>query len=140
MSSPAAAFHAAQDAALRASSALATAMGVAAVPLVEVQPNQVPPYVVGGQYQVILENTDCAAQAEIYSTVTWWSRTAARDHGAQARAMGAAIVAALNAELSVAGWYVVVWELQSEDYVTQADQSTRGRAVFHYLLSQTITG
>lgn len=140
MSSPAAAFHAAQDAALRASTALATAMGTTVVPLVEVTPNQVPPYVVGGQYQVLLENGACADQAEVFSTVTWWSRTAARDHGAQARAMGAAIITALNTALNLAGWYVVEWELQSEDYATQADQSTRGRAVFHYLISQTITG
>lgn len=140
MSSPAAAFHAAQDAALRASSALATAMGISAVPLVEVLPNQVPPYVVGGQYQILVENHPCADQAEIFSTVTWWSRTAVRDHGAQARAMGAAVIAALNTALNVAGWYVVDWELQSEDYATQADQTTRGQAVFHYLLSQTVTG
>lgn len=140
MSSPAGPFHAAQDAALRASADLATAMGVAVVPLVEVMANQAPPYVVGGQYQILLENSACADQAEIFSTVTWWSRPAVRDKGVQARAMGAAIVTALNTALNLAGWYVVEWELQSEDYSTDPDQSTKGRAVFHYLLSQTITG
>jgi hypothetical protein len=115
-------------------------MGVAVVPLVEVMANQVPPYVVGGQYQILLENSACADQAEIFSTVTWWSRPAVRDKGVQARAMGAAIIAALNTALNLAGWYVVEWELQSEDYSTDPDQSTKGRAVFHYLLSQTITG
>lgn len=137
MSSPKAAFSAAQDAALRGSAALATAMGTGGKGiLTEVPANQAPPYVVQGEIQVLLENDPCADEAEVFSTVHVWSRTSPLDHGAQAGAMGAAMIAALNAQLTLTGWTVDEWELQSEGYSTDPDQSTHGVLVFHYLLTK----
>jgi hypothetical protein len=137
MSSPAAPLHAAKEAALRGSAALAAAMGgqVRLYPA-EVPPNAPLPYIVAGDDEILLENTDCAAEAEVVATVQWWSRTSPPDKGAQARAIGGAIVAALNAALTLAGWDVDEWEVQSESYSTDPDQSTRGRAVFRYLLTE----
>jgi hypothetical protein len=138
MPSPAAAFYSAQDTALRGSAGLVAAMGVAGKGiLTEAPTNQALPYVLFGQNQVLIEqNEGCGDTAEIFATVSWWSRKAPLDRGAQARAMGAAIIDALNGELSLDGWAVDVWELQQERYVTDPDQSTHGIAEFHYLLSE----
>lgn len=137
---PAAPFHAAQDAALRGSTALATAMGTGGKGILTDPPaNVVPPYVVLGQTQILLQNDDCAAEAEVFATVNLWSRTNPLDKGAQARAMGAASVDALNVELAVPGWDCIVWELTSERYVTDPDQSTHGILEFHYLLTKQVS-
>jgi hypothetical protein len=138
MPSPAEAFHAAQDQALRGSPALVAAMGVGGKGIVtEVSTNQPVPYVIFGQNQIILqENEGCGFMAELFATVSWWSRKSPLDKGAQARAMGAAIIDALNTELAVAGWDVDLWELQHERYVTDPDQSTHGMADFRYLLTE----
>jgi hypothetical protein len=141
MPSPAAAFHAAEEAALRGSAALQQAMGAPAEPriYVEVPAGVSLPYVVRGQHQVLIENDDCAAEAEVFATVTLWSRKkGALDQGVQARAMGAAIVDVLNVQLTLDGWDVDEWELQSETYSTDPDQSTKGVLVFHYLLTKQV--
>lgn len=139
MPSPAAAFKAAQDAALRASGALTAAMATGGKGiLTEVPTNQPPPYVVTGDDQVLLNTAGCAADAEIFATVSWWSLKSPRDRGAQARAMGAAIIDALNAQLTLTGWDVDEWELQDERYSTDPDQSTHGIATFHYLLTEQV--
>jgi hypothetical protein len=138
MPSPAESFHAAQDTALRGSAALIAAMAIAGKGiLTEVAANQPVPYVIFGQNQIILqENEGCGFMAEVFATVSWWSRKTPLDKGAQARAMGAAIIDALLVELTVTGWDVDLWELQQERYVTDPDQSTHGMADFRYLLTQ----
>lgn len=138
MSSPAGPFKTAQESALRGSTALAAAMDTGGKGILDAVPaNQEPPYVVLGQDQILLENGEgCADEAEVFSTVQWWSRPATPDKQAQARAMGAAIGAALNAALTIAGWDTVLWELLSETYGTDPDQSTHGRAEFRYLLTE----
>jgi hypothetical protein len=137
MPSPAGPYKTAQETALRASSALATAMGGAVRIYTEVPANAPLPYIVLGNDQVLLEaNPGCADEAEVTSTVALWSRTAPLDKGVQARAMGSAIIDALNVELTLAGWDVDVWEMQSEQYLTDPDQSTKGIITLHYLLTQ----
>lgn len=137
MPSPATAFKAAQEAALRGSADLKTAMGLATARIYTEAPTNAPvPYVVIGLDQVLIEqNEGCADEAEIFATVSWWSRVSPLDKGAQARAMGEAIVDALNLQLTITGWTVDVWELQQERYVTDPDQSTHGLAEFHYQLT-----
>jgi hypothetical protein len=139
MLSPAAAFRTTEEAALRASGALAAAMGGTARLYHEVPANAPLPYVVLGQHQVLLtDGDDCADEAEVFATVAFWSRPAAPDGGAQARAIGAAIVAALAVELTVAGWDVDLWEVISEQYSTDPDQSTRGVVELRYLLTEQV--
>lgn len=138
MPSPAAAFRISEEAALRASAALAAAMGVVRL-YTEVPANAPLPYAVIGQHQVLLEVIeDCADEAEVFATIAIWSRPTTPDHGAQARAMGAAIIAALNAQLTITGWDVDLWEMQSERYSTDPDQSTRGVIELRYLLTQQV--
>lgn len=137
MPSPAGPYKTAQEAALRASSALATAMGTVRI-YTEVPADAKLPYIVLGNDQVLLENADCAMEAEVTSTVTAWSRTAPLDKGAQARAIGAAIIDALNLELTVPGWDVDEWEVQSEQYLTDPDQSTKLVLVVRHLLLEQV--
>lgn len=140
MSSPAGPFKLAQDAALRASAALVQAMGLTTARLYTEPPANAPlPYVVTGDDQILIEVDEfCADEAEIFATVTVWSRATPLDAGAQARAVGLAVIIALNAQLAVTGWDVDLWELQSESYSTNPDQSTRGVLVFHYLLTKQV--
>jgi hypothetical protein len=139
MTSPAGPFKVAQEAALRASAALATAMGGTVRLYTEVPANAPLPYIVIGQDDVSLEPAgDCATEAEITSTLTLWSRTSPLDKGVQARAIGSAVIGALNAELTITGWDVDLWELQGESYSTNADQSARGVVVLHYLLTEQV--
>lgn len=139
MGSPAGAFRSAVDALLTSSpGALSGIVDVVRV-YVEVPANATLPYVLIGNDQVILtQNDGCADEAEIFSTVQWWSRTSPRDKGVQCRQMGSALVDALATDLTVSGWEVVEWECQSEEYSTDPDQSSRGRAVFRYLLTEIV--
>ncbi len=121
---------------MRASSDLTAAMGTSGRGiLTEVPPNQLPPYVLLGEVQGLHENDPCAAEAEIFATVHFWSRVSPPDKGGQATAMGAAISAALNAQLSLTDWTVDEWEQTDERYSTDPDQSTHGILIFHYLLT-----
>lgn len=139
MPSPAGPYKVAQEAALRTSSALAMAMGPVLRLYTEVQPDAKLPYVVLGNDQILIEtNPGCADEAEVISTVTWWSRTSPTDKGVQARAMGSAIIDALNVQLTVAGWDVDEWEVQSEQYLTDPDLSTKGIAVIRHLLTEQV--
>jgi hypothetical protein len=139
MPSPAGPYKTAQEAALRASADLQAAMGGSVRIYTEVPAGAVLPYIVLGNDQIILETSPgCADEAEVVSTVTWWSRLSTLDKGVQARAMGSAIVDALNMELTVAGWDVVEWQSQSEHYLTDPDQSTKGIAVIRHLLTEQV--
>lgn len=143
MHSPAGPFKVSQEAALRASSALAVIMSAPSPQPVsriytEVPINAAMPYIVLGDDQVLLENYICANQAEIYSTVHLWSMTSPLDKGAQARAMGSEIIGILNQALALDGWVIDEWELESERYVTDPDGSTHGFIAFHYQLTQLV--
>jgi hypothetical protein len=137
--SPAGAFKTAQEAALRASADLKTAMGLTIARIyTEVPANAPLPYVLIGQDQVLLDDEGCATEAEIFSTVGLWSRASPLDKGDQARAIGDAIIAALAVELTIVGWDVDLALMQSETYATDPDQSTHGTLVFHYLLTRQV--
>lgn len=137
MRSPAVPYNAAEEAALRASAELKSVMGLPIARLyVEVPANAPLPYVVHGQHQVLLEDLGCGVGAEVFSTVTLWSRPTTPDKGEQARAIGAAVLAALATELTVAGWKVDDVEVVSERYSTDPDQSIKGVIELRHLLSE----
>lgn len=138
MGSPAQPFKVAQEAALRASSDLTTAMGGKVRIYTEVPPNAPLPYIVIGGDQIILENDVCADEAEIFSTVNLWSRTNPLDHGVQARAIGSEVITALNQQLNLSGWTVDEWTVQSERYVTDPDGSSHGIITFQYLITEIV--
>jgi hypothetical protein len=134
MPSPAGPYKVAQEAALRGSAALETAMVGRLVIYTEVPTNAPLPYVVLGNDQV-LQEPGCATEAEVISTIGFWSRTDPRDKGVQARAMGSAMIDALNVQLVVDGWDVDEWEVREERYSTDPDQSTHGVLVIRHLLT-----
>lgn len=136
MTSPAAPFHAAQEAALRASAALATAMGVLKVYTV-VPANATLPYLVIGDDTVVPEFGGCVEESEITATVSWWSKPAPPQPD-QARTMGAAIINALATDLTLIGHVIDEYEVEAETYSTDPDGSTHGRAIFRYLLTETV--
>jgi hypothetical protein len=137
MPSPAAPFKTARQAALAASSALATAMGGAARVFDRRPTNLKPPYVLTGQDQILLDpNGDCPAEAEVYSTIHLWTLREG-DDGDQARAIGAAIVDVMLGALSVDGWEVDLAELVDEQYLTDPDGSTHGIVTVHHDLTQS---
>lgn len=138
MASPAGPYKVAQEAALRASGALTTAMGGTLRIYTEVPTGAVLPYIVLGNDQILIENSDCAAEAEVFSTLGVWSRKSPLDKGAQARAIGSAILDALNLQLTIPGWDVDEWEVQSEQYSTDPDQSTKGVLTMRYLLTEQV--
>lgn len=135
MPSPALSFKVAEETALRTSTALRAAMGVGEVRLyVEVPKNAPLPYVVLGQHEIDDLSTDCGAAHSIISTVQWWTKDVAGKKGSEAvRLQGAAIIAALNVELVIAGHDTVLVEMEEpESYGTDPDQSSRGRVAFRY--------
>lgn len=135
MGSPAAAFKAAEEAALRASTDLATAMGGSVRIYYEVPAGAPLPYVVLGQHEIDdLSEGECGEAHSIVSTVQWWAKLTGGVKGADTvRAMGAAIVEALNTELTITGHTVVLAIMEiPERYATDPDQSSRGLAAFRY--------
>lgn len=127
------AFHTAQEAALRASGALAALVGKKI--LTVVPQGQTLPFVVIGEDQVLEDVEGCAGEGEVFSTVHVWSKPNP-PQAESARAIGAAVIDALRAELTLTGFDVDLFELTSERYVTDADQSTHGIIDLHYLTTE----
>ncbi len=138
MPSPALPFKAAEEAALRASAALKTAMGVTGANPVrlytEVPKNAPLPYAVIGQHEIDDLSSGCGEAHSIVSTVQWWTKDVGPTKGSDAvRKQGAAIIAALFVELSIAGHATVLVEMEDpERYATDPDQSSRGLVAFRY--------
>lgn len=134
MGSPAAAFKDAEETALRGSTALATAMGGTIRLYTEVPTNAPLPYIVVGQHEIDDLSDGCGDAHSITSTVQWWTTKRGAASGAvAAREMGAAIISALNTELTITGHDVVLAIMEiPERYATDPDQSSRGLAGFRY--------
>lgn len=135
MPSPAAPFKTAQEAALRASAALLAAVGGTLHIYAEVPTNAAPPYVLIGQDEIDDLSEDCGEAHSIVSTVQWWARLAGAAKGSDTvRAMGAAIIAALNTDaLTITGHTVDLAIMETpERYATDPDQSSRGLVAIRY--------
>lgn len=135
MGSPAGPYKTAQEAALRASGALATAMGGTVRILTEVQGNAPLPYVLIGQDEIDDLSEGCGEAHAIVSTVQWWAKLTGGVKGSDTvRAMGAAIIAALNTDtLNIAGHTVDLAIMETpERYATDPDQSSRGLVAIRY--------
>lgn len=134
MTSPALPFDAAEEAALRASSALAVAMDGKVRLYTEVPENAPLPYIVVGQHEIDDLSDGCGEAHSIVSTVQWWAADLGATKGSiVVRRMGVAIIAALNVELSIAGHATVLVAMEErEAYATDPDQSSRGRVAFRY--------
>lgn len=138
MTDLAVAFPIAQNAALRASTDLRAAMGLATARIYSVVPENAPfPYVVRGQDQIVETRHDCGVQGQIFSTVNIWSKPEPSSD-AEVRAIGAAVKSALGANLALDGHVIDEWDVQTEAYSTDPDGSSRGRLVLHYQTTEVV--
>lgn len=85
------------------------------------------PYVSFGPSQVLPDKAGCIDGAEVIVQIDAWSRKVG--YG-EVKTIGAAVVAALDDQpLAVAGFDVVVFELQSVNYLADPDGLTRHAAI-----------
>lgn len=138
MSDPALALQNAVEAALRASTPLKTAMGLATVRLYPLAPpdNAPFPYLVIGEDQIVDDSTECVDSSEAYTTVHCWARITDDVSGsrAQAKAMAGAVRMALNVELALTGFDVVEHSFQDTRHQTDPDRRTAHAVVTHRFL------
>lgn len=94
------------------------------------------PYVSFGECQVLPDKAECIDGVEVFLSLDAWSRAVGY---AEVKAIGAAIVAKLDDQpLAVAGYRVILIELQSAEYSRDPDgQTRRGRIAFRALIEST---
>lgn len=132
MSDPSLALQAAIVGALKADSGLLALVGTRVYDEVPVSPAF--PYVTLGPVQVLPDKADCIDGVEIFPQIDAWSRTRGSP---EAKRIGAAIVAALDdQDLTVSGSLVVVFELQSINYLRDPDGLTHHAAITFRALLQ----
>lgn len=92
------------------------------------------PYITLGDCQVLPDKSNCIDGAEVYPQIDVWSRAVGYP---EAKTITKAVLAALDdQELVVSGFNVVVFELQSVNYLRDPDGMTRHAAItFHGILT-----
>lgn len=94
------------------------------------------PYITIGEDQIIDDGTTCGEGFECFVTVHVWSREKGKP---EAKAIGAAVRAALNVALPVAGFTVVEFEQRDARYLRDPDGVTEhGVLVFRYLIDPVV--
>lgn len=138
MSDPALALQNAMETALRASTALKTAMGLASVRLYKVSaPVGAPfPYLVIGEDQIIDDSTECAESSEVITSVHVWTRVDSdvQASRAQAKSIAGAIRPIIKALSGVAGFSVTLSDFEGTRHLTDPDGLTCHSVVTHRLL------
>lgn len=91
------------------------------------------PYITLGDDQVLPDKADCIDGTEVFLQIDAWSRAPGYP---EAKRIAAAVVAALDDQvLTVTGYTVIVFELQTVNYLRDPDGQTRHAALtFHALL------
>lgn len=93
------------------------------------------PYVTLGDGQVIPDKADCIDGVEIFAVIDCWSRA---NGYPEVKRLAAAVVAALDdnpQDLTVAGYNLVIFEIQSVNYMRDPDGQTRHAALtFHAVI------
>lgn len=137
MSDPSLALQNAMEAALRASPALAEAMGGRVrLYTLSAGDNAPFPYIVIGEDQIVGDETECAASSDAFTTVHVWSRveddvSASR---AQAKAIAGLVRTILNAALPLVGFVTTEWRFETVRHLTDPDQRTAHSVVEHRYL------
>lgn len=132
MTDIAAAFATAQEAALRASDPLKTAMGLAKVRVYDTRPTDGKlPYIQIGEDQLIDDSDECQDGTEINATVHVWTQPEPPSTG-QARNMVAVIRSVLK-PLTIPGHDVVLAEFRDALFVTDPEGATHVVMSFRYL-------
>ena len=136
MSDPAAAFHTAQDAALRGSSELAALFPGALARVYSVVPQNAPlPMIRIGDDQVLEDSDECVSASELFATVHIWTQPEPPDVQLGRRIAG--VVRGLLVDLPIAGFDLVLGEFVEARHLTDPDGSSHAVLVFHYLTTAT---
>lgn len=134
MADPGVAFHAAQDAALRADPVLSGLWpgGVKRVYGVVPQ-NATLPYIRTGDDQIIEDSDECVSASEIVASVHIWTKPDPPDVQL-GRAMAGAVRATLSS-LAIAGFDTVLSEFVDTRHFTDPDGSSHAVLAFRYLVT-----
>jgi hypothetical protein len=148
MADPAAAFHAAQDAALRGSSALAALWPGGAVRIYSVVPQNAPlPFIRIGDDQIIEDSDECVSASEIFAAVHVWTKP--DPPGVQ---LGRQIAAVIRETLApvpdleleetgfqIPGFDTVVARFLDTRHLTDPDGSSHALLNFHYFATEALS-
>ena len=134
MTDVASAMIAAQEAALRASATLATAMGGTARIYTSVPTNAPFPYIILGDDQVLGDDDECTEANEIFSTVNVWSKPGTPSV-AEIRVIAGLVKSILAAKLTPATHEVVDYRHVETRFLTDPDFSSHAVILIHYWLT-----
>lgn len=137
MTDPSLPLQIAIEAALRASHALAQAMGGRVRVYSLAPPADAPfPYVTIGEDQVIGDDTECAESSEVFTTIHIWARVDddVSDSRAQGKRIGSVVRALINRHLNVEGFAVTECEFRQARHLTDPDRRTAHTIIEHRLL------
>jgi hypothetical protein len=137
-SDPAAAFHAAQDAALRASATLAALFPDGVARIYSVVPQNAPlPFVRIGDDQVIADSEGpCGSQSEIFADVHVWTKPDPPDVQL-GRIIAGVIRDTLAPDLTIVGHDTVMALFETARHLTDPDGSSHAVLTFHYFTTET---
>ena len=135
MADPAAAFAAAQDAALRASPELAALFPGGVVRVYSVVPQNAPlPFIRVGDDQVIEDSDDCVSASELFAAVHVWTKP-----DPPSVQLGRQIAGIIRETLApifpIPGFDTVVARFVDARHLTDPDGSSHAVLMFHFLLT-----
>jgi hypothetical protein len=142
MADPAAAFHDAQEAALRASDELAALFPNDVVRIYSVVPENAPlPFVRIGDDQVIEDSDECVSASELYAVVHVWTKPDPPGL-ILGRLIAGVIRETLAPDLDVASFDVVGFDtvfalFENTRLLTDPDGTSHAVLTFHYALTST---
>jgi len=135
MADPAAAFHAAEDTALRTSADLAALFPGGVVRVYSVVPQNAPlPFVRIGDDQVIEDSDECVSASDLYATVHIWTKP--DPPSVQLGRQMAGVIRQLFApEFPIPGFDTVLARFVDARHLTDPDGSSHSVLTFHFALT-----
>jgi hypothetical protein len=138
MPDPAAAFHTAQDAALRSSVELGNLFPDLRARIYGTVPQNAPlPFIRIGDDQIIQDDTDCASGSELYAVVHIWTRPDPPSVQLARQMAGVIRDVLSDDDFAIADFDVIFALLVDTRHLTDPDGSTHAVMTFHYALTAT---
>lgn len=136
MADPAAAFHAAQDAALRASPDLADMFQGGIVRLYSVVPQNAPlPFIRIGDDQVLEDSDECVSASELYAVVNIWTKPDPPSVQLGRQIAGVIRDILADPDFLIPGFDTVIARFVDTRHLTDPDGSSHAVLTFHYALT-----
>ena len=135
MADPAAAFHAAQDAALRTSADLAALFPGGVVRVYSVVPQNAPlPFIRIGDDQVIEDSDECVSASELFAAVHVWTKPDPPSVQL-GRQIAGVVRETLAPEFPIQGFDTVLARFMDARHLTDPDGSSHAVLTFHFLVT-----